>query len=111
MRQAPLGIVGVSSNGFIAKIDEARAALVEVLPRATRSRRVGLITYGPGPYQSCNVHLDLGRIAKVAAPIMRAALTPDGRTPLTSAVEQAANILDFLSPLMPLPREGPRAKS
>ena len=32
-----------------ARIDEVRAALAQVLPRATKIRRVGLVTYGPGP--------------------------------------------------------------
>ena len=41
------------------RIDEVRAALAEILPEATRFRRVGLITYGPGPAQQCNVRLDL----------------------------------------------------
>ena len=31
------------------RIDEVRSALAEVLPSVTRIRRVGLITYGPGP--------------------------------------------------------------
>ena len=32
-----------------ARIDEARAALAQVVPNATKFRRVGLVTYGPGP--------------------------------------------------------------
>jgi Ca-activated chloride channel homolog len=39
----------------IPRINEVRAALAKVLPSITRFRRVGLITYGPGPYQQCNV--------------------------------------------------------
>ena len=35
------------------------SALAQVLPTATKNRRVGLITYGPGPYNQCNVKLDL----------------------------------------------------
>ena len=34
----------------IPRIDEVRGALATVLPTVTRARRVGLITYGPGPY-------------------------------------------------------------
>jgi hypothetical protein len=37
------------------RIDEVRSALAEVLPSVTRIRRVGLITYGPGPAQAANV--------------------------------------------------------
>ena len=33
-----------------ARIDEVRAALAQVLPTAAAHRRIGLITYGPGPY-------------------------------------------------------------
>src|ERR1041385_6139868 len=32
-----------------ARIDQVRSALAEVLPSATKFRKVGLITFGPGP--------------------------------------------------------------
>src|SRR4029077_13072404 len=85
------GNVGQGIATTIPRIDEARHALAEVLPSATKFRRVGLITYGPGPYQQCNVHLDLKPTANAGAFIMRTvnALTPAGRTPLTEAVKQA----------------------
>ena len=91
------GNVGQGIGTTIPRIDEARHALAEVLPSATKFRRVGLITYGPGPYQQCNVHLDFKPTANAGAIIMSAvnALTPAGRTPLTSAVEQAATVLDY----------------
>ena len=41
----------------VTRIDEVRKALAQVLPQATKFRKVGLITYGPGPYQQCNVDL------------------------------------------------------
>ena len=82
-----------------ARIDEVRAALAQVLPTATKHRRVGLITYGPGPYNQCNVKLDLKPMADAFKPIMHAvnALVPAGKTPLTSAVEQAAEVLNYRS--------------
>jgi Ca-activated chloride channel family protein len=91
------GNVGQGIATTIPRIDEARHALAEVLPSATKFRRVGLITYGPGPYQQCNVHLDLKPTANAGAIIMRTvnALTPSGRTPLASSVEQAAEVLDY----------------
>lgn len=81
------------------RIDEVRAALARVLPTATKHRRVGLITYGPGPYNQCNVKLDLKPTPDAFKPIMRAvnALVPAGKTPLTSAVEQAAEVLNYRS--------------
>lgn len=81
----------------ITRIDEVRSALARVLPGAARHRRVGLITYGPGPYNQCNVELNLKPEPNAAKVIMGAveALTPAGKTPLTSAVEQAAHVLDF----------------
>jgi Ca-activated chloride channel homolog len=79
------------------RIDEVRAALSQVLPSATRFRRVGLITFGPGPYNQCNVQLNFAPVPHAAVPIMNAvnALTPAGKTPLTSAVQQAADVLDY----------------
>ena len=91
------GNVGQGIGTTIPRIDEARRALSQALPSATKFRRVGLITYGPGPYQQCNVKLDLRPTPNSAELIMGAvnALTPAGRTPLTSAVAQAAEVLDF----------------
>jgi len=74
------------------RVDEVRKALRRVLPRAAQFRRIGLITYGPGPYDQCNVSLDLKPVPQATKPIMRIvdALRPAGQTPLTNAVEQAA---------------------
>jgi Ca-activated chloride channel family protein len=79
------------------RIDEVRSALAKVLPTVTRFRRVGLITYGPGPYQQCNVQLALKPAPNAAGLIMQKvnALSPAGKTPLTAAVEQAAEVLDY----------------
>jgi Ca-activated chloride channel family protein len=81
------------------RIDEVRAALARVLPTASKHRRVGLITYGPGPYNQCNVKLDFKPMADAFKPIMRAVngLVPAGKTPLTSAVQQAAEVLNYRS--------------
>ncbi|MBK5197226.1 MAG: VWA domain-containing protein [Methyloceanibacter sp.] len=80
-----------------ARIDEVRSALAQVLPSATKFRRVGLVTYGPGPYNQCNVKLEFKPTADAAGLIMSTvnALVPAGKTPLTSGVEQAAEALDF----------------
>lgn len=81
----------------IPRIDEVRKALGQVLPTATHNRRVGLITYGPGPYQQCNVELNLRPEPNAAKRIMHDVneLNPAGKTPLTEAVEQAAEVLDY----------------
>src|SRR5262245_37398730 len=52
------------------RIDEVRAALTRVLPTASKHRRIGLITYGPGPYNQCNVTPDFKPIADAFRPIM-----------------------------------------
>src|SRR5262245_1183548 len=80
-----------------ARIDEARSALAQVLPNATKYRKVGLVTYGPGPYNQCNVKLNFKPTANAAFPVMSAvnALVPAGKTPLTQGIEEAAEALGF----------------
>jgi Ca-activated chloride channel family protein len=80
-----------------ARIDEARSALAQVVPNATKFRKVGLVTYGPGPYNQCNVKLEFPPQPNAAVPIMRAvnSIIPAGRTPLTAGIEQAAVALDY----------------
>jgi Ca-activated chloride channel homolog len=74
-----------------------RGALATVLPTVTRARRVGLITFGPGPYQQCNVDLKLKPMDNAAKRIMHEvnALSPAGKTPLTAAARNAAEVLDY----------------
>ena len=81
-----------------ARIDEVRYALAQVIPSAARLRRVGVVTFGPGPWNQCNVKLNLKPTADAANLIMKEvdALIPAGKTPLTTAVEQAAEaVLDY----------------
>ena len=82
---------------MVSRIDKVRATLAAILPSVTRFRRVGLITYGPGVWNQCNVHLDLAPTTNAGAPIMAAinALIPAGKTPLSTAVAQAAEVLDY----------------
>jgi Ca-activated chloride channel family protein len=79
----------------VTRIDEVRKALAQVLPTATKFRKVGLITYGPGPYGQCNVALDFRPMPNAAAPIMSVVngLNPAGKTPLVEAVKLAAAVL------------------
>jgi Ca-activated chloride channel family protein len=88
---------GSETAGMVSRIDKVRATLAKILPEVTRFRRVGLITYGPGVWNQCNVQLDLAPEENSAQRIMAAidALTPAGKTPLTSAVARAAEVLDY----------------
>jgi Ca-activated chloride channel homolog len=82
-----------------ARIDEVRFALAQVLPNVTRMRKVGLIGFGPGPWNQCSVQLNLKPTSDAAELIMKEvdSLVPAGKTPLTTAVEQAASVLDYRS--------------
>lgn len=80
------------------RINKVRKALATVLPEVQHMRRIGLITYGPGPYNRCdNIVLNLQPAPDAATRIMGEVdkLVPAGRTPLTSAVTQAATVLDY----------------
>ena len=78
------------------RILEAREAVHAVMPHIAPVRRLGLIVYGPGDSGGC------GNIALRFAPMRDAGprvvaeidgLQPDGETPLTEAVAQAAGVL------------------
>jgi Ca-activated chloride channel homolog len=83
----------------VTRIDEVRHALAQVLPHAAKYRKIGLITYGPGPYNQCNVELDFEPMWNATEPIMRVvnALNPAGKTPLVTAVKVAAAALESKS--------------
>lgn len=79
-------------------IDGARSAARQILPFAARNRKLGLTTLGPGSADQCsNVLVRVAPQEDAAAPIIQAidGLVTDGGTPLSSAVEVAANALDF----------------
>jgi len=75
------GNVGLGMATDRTRIDEVRSA------------------FRQGPYQQCNVQLNLEPAPNAAKHIMREvdALTPAGKTPLTEAVRRAAEILEFRS--------------
>ncbi len=86
----------------IRRIDMVRDALRKVLPSVTRFRRVGLMSYGPthnpGLFNQCdNIELNLRPAPNAAARIIASvqSLVPAGGTPMTRAVEEGAEVLDF----------------
>ncbi len=84
-------------NGLdLPRIMEARSALREALPGITPFRRMGLIIYGPGPNDACaNIDLRFGPSVDAAEAIIGAVdrIIPEGDTPLTNAVSDAARVL------------------
>ncbi len=80
------------------RIDDARAALQDAMPQIAPIRRIGLITYGPWPENSCDgINLKFEPIDNAAQPVMDAIsmLDPNGLTPLTEAVRAASEVLDY----------------
>lgn len=84
-------------NGLdFPRILEAREALHEVLPKVAPLRRIGLITYGPGPGDICeNVALRVPPRFDADGPILDIVDTirPAGNTALTRAVREAGEAL------------------
>ncbi len=79
------------------RIEDARTALRRALPDIAPVRRVGLLTYGPGPEGSCDgINLKFPPVADTAQPIIDAIdlMDPIGLTPLTEAVAEAARVLN-----------------
>lgn len=92
-------VQGQDARG-ISLLEGARSATREVVPAATAFRRMGLMTLGPGPGDQCsNVELRVPVQDQAAQPIIDAVdgLPADGGTPLSKAVEAAANALDYRS--------------
>lgn len=96
------GSASMSEIGFdiqdATRIQEARIAMGRVMPQVEDLRRVGLVTYGPGGDTTCS-GLSL-RFAPQELAAARMAtelenLRPRGLTPLTAAVELAAEALDY----------------
>lgn len=80
------------------RIVAAREALRDAMPDITPFRRVGLLTYGPGPRDACaNIDLRFGPRDNAAEAIIAEidALAPKGLTPLASSVRQASEALDY----------------
>lgn len=85
--------------GGATRIVRAREAMHRSMPEIALSRRLGLVIYGPGSQrESCNnVALRFPPVPDAAPRITGAvdALEPDGNTPLTRAVHDAAQALEY----------------
>lgn len=80
------------------RIIDARRAMRTVIPQVAPLRRMGLITYGPGAKASCDsVRLRFAPEADAADRMISEVerLQPEGQTPLTDAIAQAAAVLDY----------------
>ncbi|MGI9508031.1 MAG: vWA domain-containing protein [Geminicoccaceae bacterium] len=84
-------------NGLaVPRIFEARDALRATLPQVAPFRRLGLVVYGPGTRDACsNVDVRLEPMRDAANAILAEVdgIQPEGETPLTLAVETAAEAL------------------
>ncbi|MFA9476385.1 MAG: VWA domain-containing protein [Filomicrobium sp.] len=91
-------MAGTDWHGQVSRIARVRKALSRVLPDITPVRKIGLISYGPGPYNKCeNIELQLKPDRYTPSQIMSRidALVPAGRTPLTEAIQLAAEELQY----------------
>lgn len=85
-------------TGDSTRIAEAREAMRLAMPLVEEVRRIGLITYGPGTGGSCDgitlrfPPMDMAGNAVVST---LEALAPSGLTPLSAAVERAAEALSY----------------
>jgi Ca-activated chloride channel homolog len=80
------------------RIDLAREAAHQVMPAAARNRNLGLMIYGPGGADQCiNYSVAVPVQANAADAILNEidAITTEGETPLSAAVEAAADALDY----------------
>ncbi|HVZ05787.1 vWA domain-containing protein [Hyphomicrobium sp.] len=82
----------------VAHIERVKNAFRRIVREIPETRRMGLIVYGQGAYNQCDsIELKL-RPTINAGPILMAEIekiTPAGRTPLTQAVHDAAEVLGY----------------
>ncbi|CTQ50111.1 vWA domain-containing protein [Jannaschia donghaensis] len=85
-------------TGETNRITDARIAMSRIMPQVEHFRRIGLVTYGPGPEGSCDgIRLRFPPVEAASALMLSElqALEPAGLTPLSDAVAQAADVLDY----------------
>ncbi len=89
---AEMGYNGINEP----RIFDARRAMLDVIPKIAKERKLGLVIYGPGGADSCSgVDVRFAPIENASSRILRDvnAVEPEGETPLTEAVKRAADLL------------------
>lgn len=96
------GSGSMSESGYsgaeFPRIVDAQLAMELSLPEIARVRKLGLVIYGPGVYGGCqNIYLRFPPVENAAQRIISEVegIDPSGLTPLTVAVERAAEALDY----------------
>jgi len=82
------------------RIFEARRAVANAIPAIANARKLGLVVYGPNGIDDCaGIDLRFPPIPNAAAAVIGAVetLQPSGNTPLTAAVQVAADELQYLT--------------
>jgi Ca-activated chloride channel family protein len=88
----------VQKAGDKTRITMARESIRRVIPSAAHQRRLGLMTFGPGSSDQCsNITTRVPLQSNAAASIIDQVegIVPDGGTPIATAIERAANALDY----------------
>ena len=83
-------MAGTDMNSATPHLAKVRQALARVLPSVAPMRDLGLMVYGPGPYNKCdNIELRLKPAAHSAEEIMAEvdSVAPAGQTPLTTSAQ------------------------
>jgi len=92
------GSMSHRATGGGTRIEVARSVARQIIPISAKMRSLGLLTFGPGPSDQCsNVSLKVPVQTNAASRILNEidTIATDGGTPLSLAVEKAAEALDY----------------
>lgn len=91
-------MAGTDMSSLTPHVTKVRDALAAVVPEVAPRRNLGLLVYGPGKESRCeNIDLKLPPAPNSAETILAEVngVVPFGETPLTAAVRDAAEVLEF----------------
>lgn len=91
-------MAGTDMSSLTPHVTKVREALAAVVPEVAPRRNLGLLVYGPGKDARCeNIDLKLPPAPNTAETILGEVnrVVPFGETPLTAAVRDAAEVLEF----------------